>query len=220
MDADKAPMKVFISHSTADEPLVEALQALIRDSFVETVEVFYSSAPVSSGGIEPGQDWLDWIHIQVQASAMTIVVLTPLAKARPWLIWEAGAVSGVALARGVSTPVVPLLFGIPGSEVPSPLQARQTKSGTSPAGIKDVLESMRRAGNLSFKPDEQRQSAIASYVARVTEVRIPGMYDLFISSPMTTLDVPAYAGLRKTITFLIAEVTARGYSAYSAVTRI
>src|SRR5262249_51915704 len=125
------PMKVFVSHSTSDKPLVDALSTLIRDTFVETVEVLYSSASVSSGGISAGEDWLEWIRTQVQQSIMTIVVLTPLSKTRPWLMWEAGAVSGVGLARGASTPVVPLLFGLRGDDVPSPLRARQTKSGSA-----------------------------------------------------------------------------------------
>src|SRR5687767_11942900 len=97
-----SPMKVFISHSTSDKPLVDALRALIRHTFVEPVEVAYSSASVSEGGISAGQDWLEWIGAQVQESRMTIVVLTPLSKARPWLMWEAGAVSGVGLVRGAS----------------------------------------------------------------------------------------------------------------------
>ena len=110
-------MKLFISHATSDKPLADALRALITSTFAEPVEVAYSSASVSEGGISAGQDWLDWIRAQVQDSAMAIVVVTPLSKSRPWLMWEAGAVSGVGLARKTNLPVVPLLYGLRGDEV-------------------------------------------------------------------------------------------------------
>jgi hypothetical protein len=139
-------MKIFVSHSSSDKTLVDALNALINDAFVETVELTYSSASVSSGGIAAGQRWLDWIHTQIQGSIMALVVLTPLSKARPWLMWEAGAVSGLELAKGVSTPVVPLLFGLKRDEVPSPLSGRQTKSGSNEGDIKDLLASVKRLG--------------------------------------------------------------------------
>ena len=83
-------MRVFISHSSSDEPLVGALRRMISGAFNEQVDVSSSSAKVSEGGITAGQDWLGWIHNQVRTSTVTIVVLTPASKTRPWLMWEAG----------------------------------------------------------------------------------------------------------------------------------
>src|SRR5262245_40780559 len=97
-------IKIFISHSSSDKPLVDALRTVICDSFTEPVEVSYSSASVSMGGISAGQEWLEWIRAQVQDSLMAIVVVTPLSKLRPWLMWEAGAVSGVGFARKTTIP--------------------------------------------------------------------------------------------------------------------
>ena len=68
-------MKVFISHTTSDKPLVDALRTLITGTFVEPVEVAYSSASVSEGGISAGQDWLEWIRAVVQDSLQTRITL-------------------------------------------------------------------------------------------------------------------------------------------------
>jgi hypothetical protein len=213
-------MKVFISHTTSDKPLVDALRALITATFVEPVEVAYSSASVSEGGISAGQDWLDWIRAQVQDSAMAIVVVTPLSKSRPWLMWEAGAVSGVGLARKTNLPVVPLLFGLAGDQVPDPLVSRQVKMGTSQVDIRDLLESIARGGALTYRPADALASAVQTYCATVTAARIPGMHDVFISCPMTSLAEGEYAKMRDTIEKLTDAINAKGFTAYSAVRRI
>jgi hypothetical protein len=212
-------MKVFVSHATSDKVLVDALRELIRGSFVEPVEVAYSSASVSAGGISAGQDWLEWIRAQVQDSSMTIVVVTPLSKAQPWLMWEVGAVSGVGLARRSAIPVVPLLFGLKPDAVPSPLIAHQTKSGTDRNEVTDLLESIARIGKLAYRSDGDCAAALDGYLAKIKAARIPGMYDVFISCPMTSLVEADYARMRQTIDALVDAVEARGYSAYSAVRR-
>jgi len=213
-------IKLFVSHSSSDKPLVDALRALICGSFVEPVEVSYSSASVSAGGVQAGQDWLEWIRAQVQDSLMTIVVVTPLSKMRPWLMWEAGAVSGVGFARKVTIPVVPLLFGLRADEVPDPLGARQTKLGVVEADLKDLLESICRLGTLTYRPPEVLQATLDTYLKAVTTIRIPGMNDVFISCPMTSLPEADYARMQKTIESLTNAMVARGYSAYSAVNRV
>jgi len=215
-----SPMKIFISHSSSDKPLVDALHALISTTFAEAVEVVYSSASVSAGGISAGQDWLDWVRIQVQESLMTIVVLTPLSKTRPWLMWEAGAVTGVGLVRRAVTPVVPLLFGLKSDEVPSPLRLRQTKSGSAESEVRDLLESIRRVGNLTYQSNEQVHTALQDYMAAINKARIPGMYDVFISCPMTSIDEPEYGRLKTAVEALCQAITARGFHAYCALMRL
>ena len=213
-------IKLFISHSSSDKPLVDALRNLICDSFVETVEVSYSSASVEMGGVSAGQDWLEWIRTQVEDSLMTIVVVTPLSKQRPWLMWEAGAVSGVGFARKTTIPVVPLLFGLRADEVPSPLGQRQTKLGVVAADLKDLLESICRLGKLTYRPADVVKAALDTYMTTVTATRIPGMHDVFISCPMTSLPEADYARMHQTVEALTNAIIARGFSPYSAVSRI
>jgi hypothetical protein len=209
--------KIFVSHSSSDSPLVNALRNLICDAFVEEVELMYSSASVASGGIDAGQSWLDWIHTQIRQSAVTIVILTPFSKARPWLLWEAGAVTGVGLSQGASKPVVPLLFGINNEEVPSPLRGHQLKFGTVEGDIKDLLESLRRAGKLHFKTNTHVQALVTSYIEAVTIIRVPGMYDLFISCPMTSLKEEEFNQLRSIIDSMFECISTKGYSIYCSI---
>jgi hypothetical protein len=151
---------------------------------------------------------------------MTIVVLTPRSKARPWLMWEAGAVSGAGLARGASTPVVPLLFGIRGDQVPSPLGSRQIKLGAVPADTRDLLDSMRKLGGLTYRPDHTVARELDSYLQAVVQARIPGMHDIFISCPMTNIDAEEYGKMQQAIDSLSEQIAGRGSSAYSAMRRI
>jgi tetratricopeptide (TPR) repeat protein len=134
-------VKVFISHSHSDKPAADALQALILDVFTaKYVTVSYSSDRKAGGGITAGDDWLDWILTEVRESAVCIVMLTSESIGKPWLMWEAGAVSGVALANENTTPIVPLLFRISNEQVPGPLRSKQAEYGTSEDGIQRVLQ--------------------------------------------------------------------------------
>jgi hypothetical protein len=213
-------MRVFISHSASDEPLVQALRGVIRSAFHEEVHVSYSTAKVAEGGIAAGEDWLSWIHDQVRSSAATIIVLTPTSRSRPWLMWEAGAVSGAGLARGRSNAVVPLLFGIRRDHVPSPLRSKQTKLGTVERDIADLLESIRTLGCLTFQSSDCVQDAIAAYLASIKQARIPGMHDVFVSCPMTSIEADEYEGIRQAVHSLSNEIAALGSSVYSAMQRL
>jgi hypothetical protein len=209
--------KIFVSHSNVDRPLVDALRDLIRGTFSEPVEVMYSSASVASGGISAGQSWLDWVLKQIHQSKMTIVVLTPLSKARPWLMWEAGAVTGVGLSQGSSIPIVPLLFGIGTEDVPSPLRDRQLKIGTSKEQILDLLESLRQLGDLTYRPSELRVELVKTYIETVKGNHIPGMYDLFISCPMAAFKDAEFDHFRVLIDSLLESIPKGKYSIYCAM---
>jgi len=212
--------KIFVSHSSSDKPLVDALDELVCDAFVEEVELVYSSASVKSGGIAAGQSWLDWIHDQIQQSNMTIVVITPLSKARPWLMWEAGAATGIGLSQNASISVVPLLFGLKNDEIPSPLRERQTITGTEEEDIKDLLESIRRVGGLTYKSDSHVESLVYTYIKAVIAARVPGMYDLFISCPMSSIEGEEYEQMHSTIDAIIDSIGESGLSAYSALRKV
>jgi hypothetical protein len=213
-------MRVFVSHASSDHPLVDALGDLIGGAFVEHVDFSSSSSSVESGGIPAGSSWLTWIYSQVSQSQVAIVVLTPLSNSRAWLMWEAGAVSGMGLAQGSPTPVIPLLFGLEPDEVPSPLRDKQTKSGLTLAGIKDVLESIRRIGNLTYRSPPEVEALSTAYLDTVAECRIPGMHDLFVSCPMSSLNDKEYEQVGATIDSLVEKIKAAGHSVYCARCRV
>lgn len=212
--------KVFVSHSSDDKLLVDALRELITAAFSSEVEILYSTATVATGGIAAGQSWLHWIHQQIRESDLTIVLLTPLSRAQPWLMWEAGAVSGLGLSRSTAIPLVPLLYGISQEDVPSPLGQSQAKSGKEAQDIRDLLDSLQLAGQLTYASNLDLPTLIDSYLKAVSKIGIPGMYDLFISCPMSSIEGEEYVQMHATIKAIEDIMESSGHSAYSAIRRI
>jgi hypothetical protein len=210
-------MKIFVSHSASDKLLVNALERLIRGAFARAIDVIYSSASVSSGGPTAGQDWIEWIYTQIESSIVTIVVLTPLSKTRPWLMWEAGAVCGVGIARGQSAHVVPLLYGLQSDDVPSPLRSRQTKFGVVEKDIHDLLESIVKVSGIKLRSVVQVEGAIKEYLAEMSRIRIPEMYDVFVSCPMSSVSGAEYDNLYRTVDSFCRVVEESGSVTYCAM---
>jgi hypothetical protein len=141
-------MNLFLSHSHGDHELASAIKQLIENCFPGHIEVQASSAAPSEGGIGAGRDWLHWIHNQVRGSKFTAVILTPNSVSKPWLMWEAGAVSGVSLATQKVSTIVPLVYRLSMEQVPSPLRSRQAARGEDRESIKRVLETVQQSVGL------------------------------------------------------------------------
>jgi hypothetical protein len=213
-------MNIFLSHSSTDKPLVEALSRLLVGVFGDSVHLARSTASVSEGGIEAGTSWLEWIRKEVNDSDLVIVVLTPRSLNRPWLLWEAGAATGVALAREQKTPIVPLLYSIANRDVPSPLRSLQTIDGKSGSRIADLIETIRRNGAKPMVAGDEIGRHTEQYLEAVQEVGIPGMHDLFISCPMSSVSKAEYDELKGTIVNLRDSLEADGRRVYSAALRV
>jgi hypothetical protein len=141
-------MQLFLSHSTRDRAIAEALKDLLEDVFGEDrVQVEFSSDQEAGGGIPPGAQWLPWITERITKADKTYVLLTPNSMTRPWVLWESGAAAGVALATNKTSPVVPIMFGISDADIPSPLSAAQRVRGdTNKAdGITRLLQDVNGA---------------------------------------------------------------------------
>jgi hypothetical protein len=153
------PLRVFISHAHDDKRLAAALESLISGVFqagaTKTVLVEYSSDSAPGGGITPGASWLDWILTVVSDADVCVVILTSDSVSAPWLTWEAGAVTGVAMARasvsgrGGKATVVPLLFGIRAEDIPEPLRTQQAVSGEQSEGVLKLLLSLHKLSGSS-----------------------------------------------------------------------
>ena len=136
--------KIFISHAHSDEPLARALKTLFQKLFEDKIHVDYSSDHGGDGGIPFGERWLDWILEAVVSADLTLVVLTPESVGKPWLMWEAGAVSGVALARSEGEPtkakIGALVYRLSMEQIPSPLQALQSAYGEEKRGMLRLIQ--------------------------------------------------------------------------------
>ncbi|MCP4622899.1 MAG: TIR domain-containing protein [bacterium] len=140
--------KVFISHTHADHVLAKAIDEILKKLF-KNVEVEYSSNKSIGGGIEYGANWLDWIYRQVLDCQETLVLVTPQSFLKPWPMWEAGAVAGVALASSASDAteqddpsaknVTPLVFRMGSEGILGPFVTTKIVNAEEPEDLKKIL---------------------------------------------------------------------------------
>ena len=149
-------MQLFLSHSTRDRSIAEALKLLIEQVFGKVnVEVEFSSDQEAGGGIPPGAQWLPWVTERIRRADKTYALLTPNSMTRPWVLWESGAAAGVALATNRSSSVVPITFGIRDADIPHPLLAAQRVRGdTEDAdGITRLLQDLNDSLGKPLNPE-------------------------------------------------------------------
>jgi hypothetical protein len=140
-------VRIFFSHSTRDRDLASALKTLLKEFFGEgPLEIDFSSDQDAGGGIPPGAQWLPWIREHIELADRTYVLITPNSVAKPWVLWEAGAAAGVALALNKQSPVVPITFGVEDADIPSPLSSGQRIRGDTDGanGIPRLLTELNR----------------------------------------------------------------------------
>lgn len=151
------PLRLFISHASSDKAIADALQSLIAEVFppgpAQTVKIDYSSDDAPGGGIAPGARWLEWILEKVREADVCFVLLTADSVSAPWLTWEAGAVTGVAIATASATTaaahkatVIPLLFGIGPDDIPAPLRHQQAVNGGQVNEVLQLVDELHRLG--------------------------------------------------------------------------
>ncbi len=140
---------IFISHAHSDKIVAELLKGLFSSIFGEAnVKVEFSSDESPGEGISPGANWYNWILDQVKSCDMALLVITPSSVNKPWLLWEAGAVQGVALAENKSNNLLPVVFGLSKSQIPSPFKNIQTTDGAEFNDVQKLIgEIADRAAN-------------------------------------------------------------------------
>jgi len=150
--------KVFVSHSHKDEPLAAALREALKGIF-ENVEVAYSSDKEAGGGPQSGSNWLEWIHRQMLECQEALLLLTPYSIQKPWPMWEAGAVAGIALAGenpaasgAQAKPVTPIRFHVTQEDLPGPFVVTQAVDGTKEQALTKLLGDLMRRHNYATSP--------------------------------------------------------------------
>ena len=115
---------IFISLTHQDTALAEALRDILQALFGDFLQVHFSTSKELEGGIRSGEDWFQWIVDKVKGCDFAFVLITPASMHKPWILWEAGAVAGAALAskqEGMHK-VRPLIYQIPTDLIPSPIR--------------------------------------------------------------------------------------------------
>src|SRR5262245_61910311 len=105
---------LFISHNAADRPYAVAIEAAIHELLDNDtlIDVRYSTS--DEAGPQGGEQWRDWIYRQVVEARTALIVVTPHALGKPWLLWEAGACWGAALAQQAARGAHPVGAGASG----------------------------------------------------------------------------------------------------------
>jgi tetratricopeptide (TPR) repeat protein len=154
--------KVFISHSHNDEPLASAFRDTLKQVF-SNVDVAFSSDKTAGGGVPTGSNWLEWIHDRMLDCQESLLLLTPYSIRKPWPMWEAGAVGGMALAASPEDAssrkrVTPIRFNIPQEALPGPFVVTQAVDGRNDVSLRKLL------GDLMSRYDYAATSVIINAV--------------------------------------------------------
>jgi hypothetical protein len=165
---------IFVSHTHSDQPLADAIAALINVLFDREVLVHYSSKKELEGGVAPGADWFRWIVEQVRESDAAFILLTPASIQEPWVIWEAGAVAGAAFATAAEKArVFPITFGIKTSDVPTPFARTQMVTGTTDSDMLKLVDDLFERFGRKYTVQEanrfgaRKGPAVKEYIDRV-----------------------------------------------------
>jgi tetratricopeptide (TPR) repeat protein len=137
-------LNIFISHTQGDQDLAHAFRDAVRSLLGERVVVSYSTNKEIEGGIKPGEDWFRWIGEKVRGSRIALILLTPTSVQKPWVLWEGGAVAGVALSGEGATErkLRPITFNLKNEEIPGPFSRQQITDGLDEADVLRLLEDL------------------------------------------------------------------------------
>lgn len=128
-------MKVFLSWSgDLSLAVAEALHALISN-VIQTVEPF-----ISSHNIRDGSMWNPEINDQLKTTTFGVVCLTPENQSKPWVVYEAGALSKGNREASVAV----LLIGMEPNDVDGPL-AQFNHTRLNKESIRKLLHSVNNA---------------------------------------------------------------------------
>ena len=173
------PRNIFISLTHADTLIAEALRDAVKALFGDFLQVHFSTSKEMDGGIRSGEDWMQWIVDRVVDCDFALILVTPSSVHKPWILWEAGAVAGAALASQQDKSlrkVRPLVYNLPLELVPSPIRDAkvQFRRGDSAAEVKSLLREILdeyRRGDLSADRvtefGEKVNEVIAAYLSKV-----------------------------------------------------
>ena len=172
--------EIFISLTQHDDPIAQALTEAFAAVFGESaLEPQFSTSRQVGSSIATGEDWFQWIVKRVEACHFALILITPASVNKPWILWEAGAVAGAALAlnQGGMRKVRPLVYQVPSELIPSPIRdsKAQYRWGDNAKDFALMLDEMYEdlEPELSTKAKREfssnRDKAVPLYLQKVQE---------------------------------------------------
>jgi TIR domain len=128
-EAQTINREIFISLTRADSEIAGSIQTAIREILGIQIKVHYSSSEELGVGISHGEDWLRWIADRIRRCDFALLLVTPVSARKSWILWEAGAVYGIAMASGKGNlrKVRPIVYLVEDREIPSPIRDMRTQ---------------------------------------------------------------------------------------------
>lgn len=138
---------IFVSLTHSDTSIAEALREALNKLFGDFLTVHFSTSKEAGGGITSGEDWFEWIVNKVVDCDFAFILITPASAHKPWILWEAGAVAGAALASQEAKTlrkVRPLVYQLPTDMIPSPIRDSkvQFRRGDDKSDVEQVLNEL------------------------------------------------------------------------------
>lgn len=178
--------QIFISLTEADTAIAEALRTAFYELFgKKAVMVHFSSSKTMEGSIHSGQNWFEWIVDRVKECDFALILITPASVHKPWIIWEAGAVAGVAMATsaGGLNKVRPMVYQIPTDLIPSPIKdsKAQYRKGDEAADVKMMLKEMLK--DLKAELDDDQTADFGGKVDQVITTYLQQVQQSLLNAP-------------------------------------
>ena len=177
---------VFISHTSADASLANALGVLIKKVFAGGITPWFSSDQSPRGGIKPGEEWWDRIHKELSRAAQVFAVVTPRSMNKPWIYWESGI--GSIACDGKVTPIV---FRVDIAQLGPPLSYLEALNGLDQDNLKDGILKVGAEADLS--PDAEIVTTCVTEFVATAEKALEGVDEVtqtHVPDPLSALYGP------------------------------
>jgi hypothetical protein len=142
---------IFISHADRDRATAEVLASTITRVSLRQIEVWFSSDPSPSGGLQPGDNWVTQIFERLRSSKTVLALVTPSSIDRPWMHFECGFVA----AQGESH-VVPICLGVDPNRLPPPLGLYQSYQATDARSLSALIAKLLERFSIHYDEDMAR----------------------------------------------------------------
>lgn len=164
---------IFISHSAADEPVVDDFFDLLQTGCdMRRAEIFCSS--VEGAGIKTGQDFIKWIHRKIAKCKLVVLFLTPNFYASKFCVAEMGA--AWALKKDVFPLVVPGMKRDAGVVMLGKQTAIVDESGLD--NLRDhIITEYPDAGKSTSKWNLKKEQFLNNFRKKVSNLPIPQLVD-------------------------------------------
>jgi len=180
-------VRLFISHSSEDEEVTQALVSLLESAFhFDEKEIRCTS--LAAYKLRPGSHTSTTLKHELRVAELVLCVLTPVSTESEWVRFELGAAWAME-----GKWVVPLLVGLDFEDLPGPLRELHVIKGTDSADIHHLLEEIGRTLGWKSRPAAKVDKAVRELIRVAEEYEeddfpldefdVADVYDLNIDDP-------------------------------------